>query len=61
MTRLPAPPQPRTIGMVWRKTNPLANQLEQITACVREVAIAGTAPPHGFPVSVVPPPAPADP
>ncbi len=61
VTRLPAPRPSRTIGMVWRKTNPLANQLEQITACVREVAIAGTAPPHGFPVSVVPPPAPADP
>jgi LysR family hydrogen peroxide-inducible transcriptional activator len=28
-------PQPsRTIGMVWRKTNPLARQLEQISEVV---------------------------
>ena len=32
-------PQPtRTIGMIWRKTNPLAEQLVQISAVVRESA-----------------------
>ena len=35
------PPQPsRTIGMVWRKTNPLARHLAQIADAVREVAEA---------------------
>ncbi len=34
-----ADPQPsRTIGMVWRKTNPLANQLLQISEIVKESA-----------------------
>ena len=33
-----APPGPsRTIGMVWRKTNPLAEQLMEISELVREV------------------------
>ncbi|MEO1090738.1 MAG: hydrogen peroxide-inducible genes activator [Pseudomonadota bacterium] len=33
-----APPSPsRTVGMVWRKTNPLAEQLMQVGAIVREV------------------------
>ena len=33
-----APPSPsRTIGMVWRKTNPLADQLMEIGAIVRQV------------------------
>lgn len=44
VTRLPPPRPARTIGMVWRKTNPLSDQLEQITACVREVAMAAVAP-----------------
>ncbi len=34
-------PQPsRTIGMIWRKTNPLAAQLQQISDAVRHAAIA---------------------
>ena len=34
-------PQPsRTIGMVWRKTNPLAGQLMQISKIVRQSAIS---------------------
>ena len=34
-----APPAPsRRIGMVWRKSNPLADQLMQIGATVRAVA-----------------------
>lgn len=33
-----APPRPaRTIGMVWRKTNPLAEKLMQVGAIVRQV------------------------
>jgi LysR family transcriptional regulator, hydrogen peroxide-inducible genes activator len=33
-------PQPnRTIGMIWRKTSPLANQLMQITEVVRQSAL----------------------
>lgn len=35
VTRLAAPRPARVIGMVWRKSNPLAEQLEQVTACVR--------------------------
>lgn len=35
------PPQPsRTIGMVWRRTSPLANQLLQISEVVRQSAAA---------------------
>lgn len=34
-----APPRPaRTIGMVWRKSNPLSGQFEHIAGIVREVA-----------------------
>jgi LysR family hydrogen peroxide-inducible transcriptional activator len=34
-------PQPsRTIGMIWRKTSPLARQLMQISEVVREAADA---------------------
>ena len=34
-----APPEPsRTIGMVWRKTSPLAKQLVQIAEVVRQSA-----------------------
>lgn len=33
----------RTIGMVWRRTNPLAEQLVQIAGLVREVAVSSTA------------------
>lgn len=32
------PPRPgRTIGMVWRRSNPLADQLQRIAACVGEI------------------------
>lgn len=34
VTRLPKPRPSRTIGMVWRKTNPLAEQLSGIAAIV---------------------------
>lgn len=37
-----ADPQPgRTIGMIWRKTNPLASQLMEIAEVVRSCALAG--------------------
>lgn len=39
-----APPQPqRTVGMIWRKTNPLASQLEQIAVevkCAADLVVA---------------------
>ncbi len=36
-----ASPQPsRTIGMIWRKTSPLAQQLLQISGIVRDAAVA---------------------
>ena len=36
-----APPQPtRTIGMIWRRTSPLARQLTQVAEVVRDAAAA---------------------
>ncbi|MGB3279093.1 MAG: LysR substrate-binding domain-containing protein, partial [Pseudorhodobacter sp.] len=43
IARLAQPRPTRTIGMVWRKTNPLAEQLMTIAAIVRQ---AGTAEPE---------------
>lgn len=37
VARFPKPPPSRTIGMVWRKTNPLSEQLMQVGAIVRGV------------------------
>lgn len=37
VARFPAPVPSRTIGLVWRKTNPLLEQLRQIGAVVRQV------------------------
>ncbi|TNF58901.1 MAG: hydrogen peroxide-inducible genes activator [Rhodobacteraceae bacterium] len=37
IARFPAPRPSRTIGMVWRKTNPLAHQLMQIGDIIRAV------------------------
>ena len=37
IARFPHPRPKRTIGMVWRKTNPLSDQLMQIGAIVRGV------------------------
>ncbi len=39
-TRLPEPRPTRTIGMVWRKTTPLADPLTQIAQIVRQVGEA---------------------
>lgn len=37
--RLPPPRPTRVIGMVWRKTNPLAGQLEQLAEIVRGATV----------------------
>lgn len=37
VARLAAPQPSRTIGMIWRRTNPLSEQLAQIAELVREV------------------------
>ncbi|HWK67806.1 MAG TPA: LysR substrate-binding domain-containing protein [Rhizobiaceae bacterium] len=39
MVRLPEPRPSRTIGIVWRKTNPLSSQFTQIAEIVREVGL----------------------
>jgi len=37
-----SPPEPaRTVGMIWRKTNPLATKFEQIAQVVRRCPLAG--------------------
>jgi LysR family hydrogen peroxide-inducible transcriptional activator len=41
VARFPAPAPSRTIGLVWRKTNPLSDQLMQIGAVVRQVGQPG--------------------
>lgn len=38
VVRLPHPRPSRTIGMIWRKTSPLAEQLKEIAQVVRQVA-----------------------
>jgi LysR family hydrogen peroxide-inducible transcriptional activator len=35
IARFDKPPPSRTIGMIWRKTTPLAGQLEQISDVIR--------------------------
>ncbi|MDK9696135.1 MAG: hydrogen peroxide-inducible genes activator [Siculibacillus sp.] len=37
IARLPSPPPMRTVGMVWRRSNPLADRLTMIADVVREV------------------------
>lgn len=41
VTRFPDPGPGRTVGMIWRKTTPLAQDLAGIADLVREVAVAG--------------------
>jgi len=38
ISQFPAPAPSRTIGMVWRKTNPLSDQLMEVSEIVRDVA-----------------------
>ncbi|GLK56157.1 LysR family hydrogen peroxide-inducible transcriptional activator [Methylopila capsulata] len=40
VSRFPKPPPSRTIGMVWRRTSPLARQLTHISEAVRTSAAA---------------------
>jgi LysR family hydrogen peroxide-inducible transcriptional activator len=47
VARLPRPRPARTIGLVWRKTNPLADRLEQVAAVLRDAAV--TTAPEGAP------------
>jgi len=44
IARFPAPRPSRRIGMVWRKSNPLSEQLMQIGAVIRAVGRGGTGP-----------------
>lgn len=46
VARLPAPRPSRTIGLVWRKTNPLASQLVQLAEIIRGSAPQEPAPEH---------------
>ncbi|OYX12733.1 MAG: LysR family transcriptional regulator [Rhizobiales bacterium 32-66-8] len=43
VARLASPRPARTIGMVWRKTNPLSEQFERLADIVREVGTARAA------------------
>jgi len=42
IARLAHPRPSRTIGMIWRKTNPLAGQFEHVAEIVREVGLEGS-------------------
>jgi len=48
MVRLPEPRPSRTIGMVWRKTNPLSSQFIQIAEIVREAGLRKQGEMQGF-------------
>lgn len=39
VARFPAPAPQRTVGMIWRRTSPLAEQLMQVADVVKEAAI----------------------
>lgn len=39
VARLPVPRPTRTIGLVWRKTNPLSNRFEDLGGILRETAL----------------------
>jgi len=43
LARLPHPRPSRTIGMIWRKTNPLSEHLANIAAIVRQVGMKKSA------------------
>lgn len=44
MARLPAPAPTRTIGMIWRKTNPLSAQLQHFAGTIRQTLRPESAP-----------------
>ena len=41
VARFPEPQPTRTIGMIWRRTSPLAGQLREVAEVVRAAAMAG--------------------
>ena len=48
VTRLPAPAPTRTIGLVWRRSNPLSAELQEIAASLVRLDLGGSdAPPGG--------------
>lgn len=49
----PDPAPSRTVGMIWRRANPLADQLTQLAEIVRQSAMAMRAA-HALPVAAVP-------
>ena len=46
VARLPAPRPTRTIGVIWRRRNPLADQLSQLADLLRRTLPAGAGPAH---------------
>ncbi len=42
LARLPVPRPTRTIGMIWRRTNPLSDQLGQVARIVRDIRVEGS-------------------
>lgn len=51
IAHLPEPRPKRTIGMVWRRTNPLLEQLVQIADIVREIGLSRSAVPSAPPLT----------
>jgi LysR family hydrogen peroxide-inducible transcriptional activator len=51
VSRLPSPRPSRTIGMVWRRSNPLSDQLLQVAAIVRALGKKPMSMPPAPPVS----------
>lgn len=49
VARLNSPRPFRTIGMIWRKTNPLAGQLSHVAGLVRDCALGNGATTHSEP------------
>jgi LysR family hydrogen peroxide-inducible transcriptional activator len=56
VSRFPAPEPGRTIGMIWRRTSPLAPQLTQVAAVVRDAGAALQARQAAGAVPAPPPP-----
>ena len=54
LARLPEPRPRRTVGMVWRRSNPLAAQLREIAAIVRDAGLQRRDAADQLPVSEAP-------
>ncbi len=46
VARFPAPQPSRTVGMIWRRTSPLADQLREVAETVRRAATGRRRPSH---------------